>query len=205
MIMKTVLSVVAATALSPMAFGAFTTTQSDTQTIFGSGSEDFETSGWSDPGIADVFSIVEIGGVQQRVAAEYGDWWTADGDDLEARPAADAFINIIGIEFVDDIQQLNLQVFSEGGQPPWGGTILDFFLDGNFVGNTSFYAAWTDNTQGEWVTIGGTANEVFDEVRIYHYVGGDTAYIDNMTWQSVPTPGALALLGLAGVLTRRHR
>ena len=169
--------------------GTFSLTQSETQTVLPSGSEDFNTGTWTSPGIAEVFAIQEIGFEQTRIPALYGNWWTADGDDIEVRHSDDPddLYNIVGIEFTSQVEALNVQAYSGNG--PFigtsGGINIDMFLDGSFVGTTTVtLPAWTDNSFGEWVTILGDPCSTFDEIRFYTpFVPpvGDPI-LDNLTW-----------------------
>lgn len=100
-------------------------------------------------------------------------------------------------------------LFYENG--PWGGieVILDALSGGDVVGSTSFIVAGSDpngrdNPAGMHMDLGGFD---FDSVRLYARLNGQyttiRALVDNVSF--VPAPGALTLLGLAGLVSRRRR
>ena len=62
--------------------------------------------------------------------------------------------------------------------------------------------------EGEWTTLtwtGLTNTEVV--ITFSSNSGTETLMIDNVVWEgeAIPAPGALALLGLAGIVSRRRR
>jgi hypothetical protein len=188
--MKVIISALAVTAMSSIAMaGTFGLTQSDTQTVFTSGSEDFESGGWTSPGIFEVFAIQEIAFVQTRIPALYANWWAADGPDIEVRHSNDPndLFNMTGIEFTNQVEAINLQAYSSNG--PYtglaGGINVDMFVDGSFVGTTVVtLPKWTNNSFGEWVTITGDPCSTFDEIRFYTptALGNGDPIFDNLTW-----------------------
>ena len=100
-------------------------------------------------------------------------------------------------------------VYYENG--PWGGieVILEALSGGDVVASNSFIVAGTDpdardNPAGVHMAIGGVD---FDTVRLSARLNGEyttiRALVDNVSF--VPAPGAVALLGLAGLATRRRR
>ncbi|MDG2201682.1 MAG: hypothetical protein P8K80_10945 [Phycisphaerales bacterium] len=54
-----------------------------------------------------------------------------------------------------------------------------------------------------WTTFNGGAGEL--RISLDSNSGSEAIFIDNIQWTGVPAPGALALLGLAGLATRRRR
>ncbi len=100
-------------------------------------------------------------------------------------------------------------VYYENG--PWGGieVILEALSGGSVVGSTSFIVAGSDpdgrdNPAGIHMSLSGFE---FDTARISARLNGEyttiRALIDNVSF--VPAPGALAMLGLAGIGLRRRR
>ena len=54
-----------------------------------------------------------------------------------------------------------------------------------------------------WTTFNGGAGEI--RISLDSNSGSEAIFIDNIQWTGVPAPGALALLGLAGLASRRRR
>jgi len=54
-----------------------------------------------------------------------------------------------------------------------------------------------------WTTFNGGSGEL--RISLDSNSGPEAIFIDNIQWTGVPAPGALALLGLAGLATRRRR
>jgi len=57
---------------------------------------------------------------------------------------------------------------------------------------------------GHWV-FAGTTNSALISLTISATVGGQTVTASVTNFEQIPAPGALALLGLAGVASRRRR
>jgi uncharacterized protein (TIGR03382 family) len=135
--------------------------------------------------------------------AETGSWGLGGG--------TNSFTGNFGVfmTFDSDITNFSAQVWDPSGPGSFlGGGMTTFaFNDGVEVG--SFYSdagpAW-GGVGDEWWNISATNGMVFDEVRILGFGFTPTTYIDNISWNAVPTPSSMALLGLGGlVITRRRR
>jgi MYXO-CTERM domain-containing protein len=110
------------------------------------------------------------------------------------------------ITFTSDVTEFAVEIWDPSGPPsPFGGGLAIYlFNDGNQVFADAYTPAWggVGDPSFDITTDGGS---VFDEVRILGNGFTPTTYADNLSWNPVPTPGALALLGLAGILGRRRR
>lgn len=112
------------------------------------------------------------------------------------------------LDEVADAASLQIGYYENG---PWGGIVyhLDAYMDGSVVTSDSFTISdlgGRDNLAFATLAVGGAE---FDSLRLYATYGsefsGPRAIIDNLTINSVPAPGSLALLGLGGLAARRRR
>lgn len=112
------------------------------------------------------------------------------------------------LDEVADSASLEMGYYENG---PWGGIVyhLDAYLGDGLVASDSFSISdlgGRDNIAFATLSVGGTQ---FDSLRLYATFGNDFSgpriILDNLTINTVPTPGALALLGLAGLASRRRR
>lgn len=112
----------------------------------------------------------------------------------------------IFLTFDDDVTEFSAQVWDPSGPPsPFGGGLGVFvFNDGVEIASYFGEPAWA-GLGDSWFDIAATDGMVFDEVRILGFGFTPTTYADNLSWNPVPAPGALALLGLAGLSRRRRR
>jgi hypothetical protein len=109
------------------------------------------------------------------------------------------------MEFSGDLTAASLQYWDTSGPAgPFGGGVGVFvFNDGVEVAAVPFSSGAFNNTNS-WVHIVATDGMVFDEIRCVGFGFPADSYVDNISF--VPAPGALALLGLAGLVgTRRRR
>jgi MYXO-CTERM domain-containing protein len=114
------------------------------------------------------------------------------------------------ISFDSDITEFSAQVWDPSGPPSLlgGGMIVELYDDGNYVGGLSFGSEATPAWGGlgdSWFDITTDSGSAFDEVRFVGLGFGPTTFVDDLSWNAVPAPGALALLGLAGVCGRGRR
>jgi hypothetical protein len=110
------------------------------------------------------------------------------------------------LTFDQDLTAFSTQVWDSSGPPsPFGGgMIVALFDDGNFVSQWVIDPAF-GGVGDEWIDITTDGGSVFDEVRLVGQGFPADTYIDNLSWNVVPAPGAGALLGLAGFVGARRR
>jgi hypothetical protein len=128
-----------------------------------------------------------------------GGWGLGDGN---------SFFGNFGVfmTFTDDLTEMSFDAWDPSGpQTPFGGGLGVFVLnDGVEVANAFVTPAWggVGDPAFNITTDGGM---VFDEVRVLGYGFAPTTYVDNLSWNVVPAPGCIAMLGTAFLLGRRRR
>ncbi len=135
-------------------------------------------------------------------------------DDFSVNPGQgwlgtdNAFYGNFGVfmTFDNDLTEFSTQVWDPSGAPsPFGGGAVVFlFDDGVEVAAFPFTPSW-GGVGDEWLNITTAGGTVFDDVRILGFGFGPTTYIDNASWNAVPTPASLSLVGLAGLASTRRR
>ncbi len=106
-----------------------------------------------------------------------------------------------------DVTEFSMQFWDSSGPSSGfgGGALIAVLNDGNEVG--SFFIsnpAW-GGFGDSWFDIVATDGMVFDEVRALGFGFFPEAIVNNLSWNAVPTPGAGALLTIAGFATLRRR
>jgi uncharacterized protein (TIGR03382 family) len=123
-------------------------------------------------------------------------------------PNNNSFYGNFGVFLTLDapVDALSLQAWDPSGpaSPFGGGMGIFVFNDGNEVGSGFFTPSWA-GAGDSWFDIVATGGMEFDEVRILGFGFGPTTIVDNISWNTVPTPGAVALFGVAGAFVRRRR
>ena len=157
------------------------------------------TDAWSHLGIAELNAgdgVPQVGDFD----AINGGWGLGDGN---------SFYGNFGVflTFDSDVTEFSTQVWDPSGPPGiFGGLSIFVFNDGVEVaalhGATPAWGGLGD----EWFDITTSDGMVFDEVRILGFGFFPTTHVDNLSWNAVPAPSAVALLGMGAMtLTRRRR
>lgn len=114
------------------------------------------------------------------------------------------------ITFDAPVESFSAQVWNSAPGSFLGGFGVFLFLDGAPVGTgilpgPGVSAEWNDSGD-TWVNISADG-VLFNEISLAdtRFSGADVVYMDNLSWNLVPAPGAFALLGLAGLARRRRR
>lgn len=112
------------------------------------------------------------------------------------------------VEIGEDVTAFSLEYWDSSGPPTFsgGGAAILVFNDGVQVASMFSITPAFGGVGDPGFNIVATDGMVFDEVRAVGFGRiFPQAYVDNLSWQVVPTPGAGALLTLAGFATLRRR
>jgi MYXO-CTERM domain-containing protein len=113
----------------------------------------------------------------------------------------------VNIEFGYEVSSASLQAWDNGGPPSpiGGGSVIRLKKNNVEVGSLVYTGAW-GGVGNPWFNITTTGGDTFDSIVVFgNTFGFPQTIVDNISWNAVPTPGALALLGLAGIVGRRRR
>jgi len=112
----------------------------------------------------------------------------------------------IFMAFGGDLTEFSTQAWDTSGPPsPFGGGMGIFvFQNGVEVANGFFNPAY-GGVGDSWYDITSANGHKFDEVRILGFGFPADTFVDNLSWNSVPTPASAALLGLGGLVATRRR
>jgi hypothetical protein len=153
----------------------------------------------ADAFLADYGLVIDAGDGVPQVGDFDPGWGLGQGN---------SFFGFFGVfmSWEQDLEALSLQVWDPSGPPsPMGGGLGVFiFNDGIEVASGFFEPAW-GGLGDAWFDISGADGMLFDEVRILGFGFDPSTYVDTLSWNVVPGPGAVALLGLAGLVGGRRR
>ncbi len=109
------------------------------------------------------------------------------------------------LTFDSDIREISFQAWDGSGPPSGFGGGMGVILmdDGVEVAFDIVTPAW-GGLGNTWYNITTTGSDRFDEIRLINFGFSDGVFTDNYSW-NVPAPGALGLMALAGVGSRRRR
>lgn len=123
-------------------------------------------------------------------------------------PSNNSFYGNFGVfmTFDNPVDSLSFQAWDPSGpaSPFGGGMVIYAMNNGDVVFADAFTPAWA-GVGNEWYDIVATGGMEFDEVRVLGNGFNPTTIMDNISWNTVPTPGAVALFGIAGAFIRRRR
>jgi len=110
------------------------------------------------------------------------------------------------INFDSDLSAISFQAWDMSGPPsPFGGGMGVVLLnDGVELAFDIFNPAW-GGIGNSWFNVTTSDGSTFDEIRVLGFGFAPNTYIDNISWNVVPGPGSLAMLGLAGLIGSRRR
>lgn len=138
------------------------------------------------------------GGVVQDWDAVYGPWGLGSGNSHWGNFGT-------FVSFTEDLTEMSFDAWNNDQDPFFGGISIIALNDGVEVANMFTMPSWAGVGDAGF-NITTTGGDVFDEVRIIDWgFSSFGMFTDNYSWNAVPAPGALALLGLAGVAGRRRR
>jgi MYXO-CTERM domain-containing protein len=116
----------------------------------------------------------------------------------------------LNLDFATPISSLSFQAWDSNGAPgPIGGGFFVSLTTGALGGGTQlagqgFTGAW-GGLGNTWYNITTTGGSTFQHVTIFNNGFDQFDYISHVSWQTAPAPGALTLLGFAGVVGVRRR
>lgn len=113
------------------------------------------------------------------------------------------------LEFGPGATAVSFQGWGDAGSPgPFGGGFWVWVLDseGNVLSNFDVFTPAWGGSGDTWYTVTATGGDEIEYLLINNNsnIGSET-FIDNLSWQPVPAPGAIALIGVAGLVVGRRR
>ena len=144
---------------------------------------------------------LQAGDSVPSVDAHQGVWgpWVGTGN---------SFFGNFGVfmKWDSPLDAFSAQIWDPSGPPgPFGGGAIVFvFNDGMEVTNFGYEPAW-GGIGDEWVNVTADAGMEFDEIRILGFGFSPTTFMDNASWNAIPSPGAVGVFGVAGLAAMRRR
>ncbi len=107
-----------------------------------------------------------------------------------------------------DVAALSFQAWDPSGPPsPFGNGLTVLLLDAsdNILEGNTYTGAW-GGVGNTWFDVTTSGGDSFRKAIIFNNSFDPTSFVDNVSWNLVPGPGALCVLGLGLVgLGRRRR
>lgn len=198
-----------ACAAASAATASYTITQGSTPTTYSGYTLNFDEPGTPTGVVADttwqMSHGVTIGAgdgvpVVDDNDALQGGWGLGDGN---------SFFGNFGvfINFDYDVTEMAFEMWDTSGTPsPFGGGAAIFLYDdGNQVDSLFNITPAFGGIGDSWFNVVADSGMVFDEIRILGFGTPAFTFVDNLSWNAVPTPGAIGLFGIAGMAAIRRR
>ncbi|MGH7244105.1 MAG: hypothetical protein ACREJD_11880 [Phycisphaerales bacterium] len=111
------------------------------------------------------------------------------------------------MKFSSDVSSLSAQYWDDSGPGSFfgGGAAVVLLKQGVEVGSLFLNSPAFNPTGKPWINVVASGGDTFDEIDFVGFGFSPTAYVDNVSWVSVPAPSACALLGLGGFVVSRRR
>lgn len=114
----------------------------------------------------------------------------------------------IQLSWESAVTELSFQAWDPSGPPtPFGGGVFVVLLDenDNELDGGAFTGAW-GGLGNTWFNITTSGASSFRKAVIFNNsFGNSTSWVDNISWNAIPSPGALALLALGALGGGRRR
>jgi len=156
---------------------------------------------------ADAWSSLGISSIVSGTGnIDVGDWDTAVGGwGLGTGNAASGPFGVF-ITFDSDLTEFSAQIWDNSGPASFfGGGMGVFALNDGVEVGSYFGDAPYGGVGDTWFDITTAGGATFDEVRILGYGFTPNTYVDDLSWNAVPSPASATLLGLAGLVSTRRR
>ncbi len=110
-------------------------------------------------------------------------------------------------DFDSPVTEFSAQYWDSSGPATFmgGGAVVALFQGDTKVAFVQIQNPAYGGVGDSWVNVTTTDGSTFDRVALLGFGFFPEAYIDNVSWNAVPTPGATGLLALAGLAGLRRR